>query len=555
MAGKPQEPLSQFIDASMNNLDINTIWFRDNTFLRSAKSLAPSALWKTISSGTTPGIGEFSLDDANGGFVFNPTSKNNINMLNWGLSLSPGDTLTFTKTTDNNQYSIWEVETLFTQIGSLDAYHGTIKYKTGPNAIIGNGETYKISRNGPIGPTGADSTVPGPKGTTGADSTVPGPPGADSTVPGPKGPTGADSTVPGPPGADSTVPGPKGTTGADGVDGSGGIIDMGASFSFTPSTMKSDLTKPSQQVNSYCGQVEKWNAGETISNGDVVIRSLDDKLELMEWNAITSKSVPNSYDIIGISLGNAVVGNPVSIMQRGYCTAKFISQVLSPPPDIKRLVAGDEGSLFVLTGESYFFQDSGGITGDYKSSEEYYSTFDAGSGQSWSLKFVTEPENASTFFEFEHTDGAMYDRLGVQHSEDGKNWVNLSVPWMQSSANTIAPWSDSYGGATYSAVDSKNGWILPKDVLRAKELGFTDDTVVVTNQYVRFAFISDFGTTKPGWNIEMISSSYIGEISTNDVLYVDVNSPDNVSRKGSVIVGRVAHTDIKNNSVFMRVTQ
>ncbi len=31
MAGKPQD-LSQFLDASMNNLDTNTIWFRDGTF-------------------------------------------------------------------------------------------------------------------------------------------------------------------------------------------------------------------------------------------------------------------------------------------------------------------------------------------------------------------------------------------------------------------------------------------------------------------------------------------------------------------------------------------
>ena len=42
MAGKPQD-LSQFLDASMNNLDTNTIWFRDGTFLNSAKGLVGTA--------------------------------------------------------------------------------------------------------------------------------------------------------------------------------------------------------------------------------------------------------------------------------------------------------------------------------------------------------------------------------------------------------------------------------------------------------------------------------------------------------------------------------
>ena len=39
----PANGWSQFIDASMNNLDINTIWFEDDSYLDSAKGLVGTA--------------------------------------------------------------------------------------------------------------------------------------------------------------------------------------------------------------------------------------------------------------------------------------------------------------------------------------------------------------------------------------------------------------------------------------------------------------------------------------------------------------------------------
>ncbi len=163
-----------------------------------------AALWDTVDSTTTPTTGKFSLDGENKSFVFNPTSKNNIDMLNWGLSLAPGDTLTFTNTSNPNQYGIFEVESLFTSLGGLDPYHGTVKYKIGSITTLSNsvGETYKISRNGPIGPEGSQGDN-GPKGQQGEK----GDPGI-----GVKGAQGED--------------GPKGTTGADGNFG-------GATFDYT----------------------------------------------------------------------------------------------------------------------------------------------------------------------------------------------------------------------------------------------------------------------------------------------------------------------------------
>jgi len=73
---------------------------------------------------------------------------------------------------------------------------------------------------GPIGPDGADSTVPGPQGEIGPDGPT-GPDGADSTVPGPQGEIGLDGPT-GATGADSTVPGPEGPDGPQGAKGDAG---------------------------------------------------------------------------------------------------------------------------------------------------------------------------------------------------------------------------------------------------------------------------------------------------------------------------------------------
>ena len=95
------------------------------------------------------------------------------------------------------------------------------------------------------------------------------------------------------------------------------------------------------------------------------------------------------------------------------------------------------------------------------------------------------------------------------------------------------------------------------NVPRATLLGWQDDTIVITQQYVRFCFISDGSSTRAGWNIEMISSGYAGgeplPVSNNVTLYVDANAPEKVATTGTVVVGRTAYTDAADNSVFVRV--
>ena len=46
-------------------------------------------------------------------------------MLAWIDSLAPGDTVTFTRSDNSDSYAVYEVETLFTQLGGLEPYQGT----------------------------------------------------------------------------------------------------------------------------------------------------------------------------------------------------------------------------------------------------------------------------------------------------------------------------------------------------------------------------------------------------------------------------------------------
>ena len=97
------------------------------------------------------------------------------------------------------------------------------------------------------------------------------------------------------------------------------------------------------------------------------------------------------------------------------------------------------GSTVVLTsGRPLRFQDSG-TSSDYNDNEAYTVTFDTrGSGAS--IIFDS--------FAFEHTTNLMYDRLGVATSENGTSWSAPLVPWMQSSASSMYPWTSSYGGSS-----------------------------------------------------------------------------------------------------------
>lgn len=151
------------------------------------------------------------------------------------------------------------------------------------------------------------------------------------------------------------------------------------------------------------------------------------------------------------------------------------------------------------------FKDSGGHDQNdpynniyhYDNNENYVISFDAGSGNEWSIKF--------NYFKFEHSvaSGRMYDRLSIKTSTDGTTWYNMQVPWMYKStiANPIIR-------------NGTNGWILPNDLAEATTLGMTSNTLKAP-RYIQFNFYSDNTQAQPGWDITLSSlaaaNNYVSE--------------------------------------------
>lgn len=145
------------------------------------------------------------------------------------------------------------------------------------------------------------------------------------------------------------------------------------------------------------------------------------------------------------------------------------------------------------------FRDSGGVGGPYLANENYTMVFDVGSGFQAKLIFND--------FETEHGFSSMYDRLGIQVSNDGINFVNFSgIPWMNKSSNSVAPYSAGFAGGNINASGSfgTDGYILPEDTAQAQAYDPTATfpfTFQTSFRFVRFTFISDTGFQKDGWDI------------------------------------------------------
>lgn len=145
------------------------------------------------------------------------------------------------------------------------------------------------------------------------------------------------------------------------------------------------------------------------------------------------------------------------------------------------------------------FYDSGGAGGDYTPNELYVIDFDVGSGYQTKLTFND--------FAFEHASFSMYDRLGIQVSNDGVNYVNISgIPWLNKSTVSTPPYSTSYGGSSQSSTSSygTDGYILPENTTQAQTYDPTATFPYVFQtafRYVRFNFISDGSAQDEGWNI------------------------------------------------------
>ena len=177
-----------------------------------------------------------------------------------------------------------------------------------------------------------------------------------------------------------------------------------------------------------------------------------------------------------------------------WSSSKIAAQIAAvTPPVVTSFVlnASTTGSTVVLTsGTPLTFQDSG-RSSDYSNSESYTVIFDTkGSGASFLFNSFT----------FEHSTYSMYDRLGVAVSDSGTSLSAPQIPWMQTSASSMFPWTNSYGGGTWSSTSSKNGYVVPMNESRAILLNWDQGAFTLPQRYVWWSFYSDVSVTRPGWS-------------------------------------------------------
>jgi hypothetical protein len=158
------------------------------------------------------------------------------------------------------------------------------------------------------------------------------------------------------------------------------------------------------------------------------------------------------------------------------------------------------------TGKRVRFLDSGGEVGVYAGLVQYrFMKFDAGAGQTWSLKF------GPFSFQQLYTGTYMDDRLGLRVSNDGVTYTNVNVPWMLTMNNPAYPWSGFLkNNAPWTDPQTQNGWVLPKDNAQAIAMGWDGTSpVVLPYRFVEFTFFSDGATELPGWDITLTSTGYV----------------------------------------------
>ena len=196
--------------------------------------------------------------------------------------------------------------------------------------------------------------------------------------------------------------------------------------------------------------------------------------------------------------GKATSYNPYEDIP--YLPSGSVPPTVEVPTTPQDIILDDTttGQTFNITTNTRF-RDSG-ADGNYQPLELYDATFVAPAGTTASFTINS--------FAFEHSSFAMYDRLGIQGSNDGVTWVNLSLAGFQKSATTTAPWSTSFAGASYDSSQSINGWIFPSNATRLTEIGGDPLAQVNTDyRYLKFTFESDNSGQQAGWDINFTAIS------------------------------------------------
>ena len=500
-------------------------------------SIGGTAVYTETFTSTTNGYGLVNLEIGTG------TSTDDFTIIDWANG--PYFMETAVDVTGSTNYSVMGTSQLMSVPYALYA-------KTSGN---GEGPQGPQGDQGPTGPQGVQGLT-GAQGPTGQNgngivSTTDNGDGT-FTLTYTDGSSFTTSNLTGPQGAQGNT----GATGQQGIQGNTGAQgpagDDGASgldpidFSNMSCALKADLDQSPQPQY---GEAIIVKAKDDLMNGQPVFWSYD----LTGVTGASAESLPSQNQAMGICLEDIAAGTSGKVLISGFATARCQNAYAAGYETV--ILGGITDGTIVTLSNATTFLDSGGSGGDYSSNENYSITFDAGIG--YDTKITVND------FTFEHTDFSMYDKLGIQGSNDGINFTNLNVPWLQSSVVTTPPYGTSFGGSQWSSAGSDNGWIIPKNTPRAILIGgvpgntFPAD-IVTAYRYIRFYFNSDSSTNRMGWDITLAPNTPYGAdpIAEGTSLYLENSYPAQRLTSGNttqVVFGFNACSNTDNDSVLIRV--
>jgi hypothetical protein len=296
--------------------------------------------------------------------------------------------------------------------------------------------------------------------------------------------------------------------------------------------IKSDISQPTQEK---VGQTVLVTANGDILNGQPVIWNYSNTIA----RAVTPLTLPSQHESIGISIQDITDGNKGEILVDGFCTARRTTSQLESNETIL-LNNNTTGNIRNLTNNTTF-KDSGGDN-DYSSNETYLITFDAGSG------FTTKITVNNFNFEHAEVSGIMYDRLGIQVSDDDLNYTNIVVPWMYESAVSTPPYSQD-------RLSETDGYIFPR-----VSTGLEGEVIDTGKRFIRFYFSSDGSVVDTGWDLTIQPNTPYTDLNKpvplGTSLYLENNYPSNKvieTSESNILFGFCANEDVSNDSVLMRV--
>lgn len=322
-----------------------------------------------------------------------------------------------------------------------------------------------------------------------------------------------------------------------------GGVDL--NYSNITSAIKADLTQASQPQY---GAAVTVRATGALLNGQPVI-----------WNyasgtatAITAGALPNQQLALGICLENIANGATGKVLVSGYATARRTT-TFNPSSATVQLDNETNGSTQGLTNNTTFTDSGSGS--NYGNNENYQITFDASAGYTVNITIND--------FAFEHTTTRLYDRLGIQVSNDNVEYTNYNIPWGQRTNSDEPTYGDYFfENASWNSEGSSPGPVLPQNTPRAILLGAEafPTTLNTGHRYVRFYFFSDSSSNAAGWDMLLQPntpySSPAQTLTVGSTLYLDNTYPSQLLTETStsqVRFGYSIYENVENNAVLMRV--